>query len=138
MKTVCWNCQGTGALINDCDTCEGTGILDEPRLEVMSRRRYFLGRADPRSDANGNEKWLRFVTEIPPEFAPEIDRIAKKVWGGHTSKPPSRAAIMRAALLDWMDKHDPESGGEHTDTTAVEIIERLEIAEASVVEEGGQ
>ena len=129
MKTPCWSCEGRGHFFEhgECGTCEGTGFLNEPRLHVMSRRKHFVGSRDPRSDAHGNEKWPRLTTEVPPEIAEELDRIGKLVNRRHgLGSVPKRASIVRHALLEWMEKYDPEPGPA-IEATAEEIIERLEL-----------
>jgi hypothetical protein len=128
MKAQCWSCYGKGTDVfgDACDDCGGAGWEESSRLVTMNRRKPFLGRRDPRADAHGNEKWPRMTVEVPPEVAVEMERIAKKLWRGHTMKPPSRSAIVRAALVEWMERHDPEPDAP-LESSAEEILERLEL-----------
>lgn len=128
MKTVCWNCDGKGTILDDpCKTCHGTGINDEPRLHVMYRRKPFLGSRHPRGDKNtGWEKWPVLSAQVPPEVAVEIDRVGKKVANRHQMTKMSRASIVRSALLTWMEVNDPEPDAV-LDGTAEEYILHKEL-----------
>lgn len=130
MKTPCWNCEGRGWHYgdgSDCETCGGTGINDESRLQVMFRRKRYIGLGQKHTDRHGNEKWPRMTVEVPPEILIEAEAVAKKLRGRSQFGygPKSRAAIIRMALLEWMNKHDPEENV--IEATAEEIFERMEI-----------
>lgn len=72
------------------------------------------------------EVWPRFVAEIPPELAEEIDAVMKKVAGVNQSAAV-RSNAVRAGLRLWLEHHSPapqeaiEGTADVIDGTALEL-----------------
>lgn len=67
------------------------------------------------------ERWPRLCVEVPPEIAVELERIYKDSLGVNRSSA-TKAGILRAALLVYLEKERPE-GPKSVEGEAIEVEE---------------
>jgi hypothetical protein len=124
-KYPCWCAKGLFGGLHDPDPdhqlCGGTGWVVTSRIEAMWRDKVYLGYEHPKANKqSGYEKFVRVAAEIPPEVMEELDRVHRRVLGVNASSA-TRAGLIRAALLTYWDRHEPEV--EYTDAEAQEITD---------------
>lgn len=103
MKSPCGLCAGRP--YPEC-ICHGTGELEQDRAEAWGRNKVYYGGRHPAADKHGNERFVGYTVDVPPEFVPVLDQ-AYRAAGG-TLK--TRAAVLRAALWFFMEEYLPKEG----------------------------
>ena len=132
LREQCWSCDGHGdenhhdyqLPYRQCHVCGGRGWEFVSRLNAWSRRKKYLGLRQPGADANGNEKWIRFSAEIPPEFEPLMREALRKANPGY-APDHWRPVVVRMALIEWLNAWLPEPE-EPIDSEARDEPEALE------------
>lgn len=120
MRYPCYACDGRG-----CESCDGSGVVEGSRIEAWCRRRRYFGLHHPRADRNGNEKWVRFSVEVPPEFVPLLEQAQRASMG--VNYRPSRASVVRAALYRYLEEYLPPEAEPAIDGEWTELLTRAAI-----------